>query len=71
MFTNTGLVSFAKECARRNLPYWYGTVCYKCTQVLLNAKAKQYPGHYTVGRMAKYKGAIAKKLVCMDCVGIS
>ncbi len=42
---------------------------YKCTQSLLNRKAKQYPSHYGSSRMARYKDDIAKKKVCADCVG--
>ena len=61
---------FAAWCEKMvGQPYWYGGVVYKCTQNLLDRKAKQYPAHYTSGRMKRYKDEIAKKKVCADCVG--
>ena len=50
-------------------PYWYGSCVYKCSQSLLDRKAKQYPAHYTSSRMKRYKDDISKKNVCADCVG--
>ena len=49
--------------------YWYGSCVYKCSQSLLDRKAKQYPAHYKSSRMKRYKDDIAKKKVCADCVG--
>ena len=40
-------------------PYWYGTCVYKCSTSLLNSKTRQYPDHYTSGRMSRYKSDIA------------
>ena len=61
---------FAAWCEKMvGQPYWYGSCVYKCTQSLLDRKAKQYPAHYTSGRMKRYKDDIAKKKVCADCVG--
>ena len=61
---------FAAWCEKMvGQPYWYGGVVYKCTQNLLDRKSKQYPAHYTSGRMKRYKDDIAKKKVCADCVG--
>jgi hypothetical protein len=51
-------------------PYWYGTCVYKCTEKLLNSKAKQYPEHYTEGRMDTYRQHIAEGRTGMDCVGM-
>ena len=66
--TATGLVEFAKRYVGN--PYWYGTFVLPCTQSLLNAKTAQYPGHYTSGRMARYRDDIAKGKTCADCVGL-
>ncbi len=61
---------FAAWCEKMvGQPYWYGGCVYKCTQSLLNRKAKQYPSHYTSSRMKRYKDDIAKKKVCADCIG--
>ena len=68
MLTNLDLVAFCEKMIGR--PYWYGCVVYKCTQSLLERKAKQYPSHYSSSRMPKYKKKIAEKEVCMDCVGL-
>ncbi len=66
-FTNE---HFAAWClSMLGQPYWYGSVVYKCTQSLLNRKAKQYPSHYDSSRMARYKDDIAKKKVAADCIG--
>ena len=61
---------FAAWCEKMvGQPYWYGGCVYKCTQSLLNRKAKQYPYHYTSSRMKRYKDDIAQKKVCADCIG--
>ena len=61
---------FAAWCEKMvGQPYWYGSCVYKCTQSLLDRKAKQYPAHYTSGRIKRYKDDIAKKKICADCVG--
>lgn len=67
-FTNEHFVEFIKSFV--GMPYWYGTVVYKCTESRLNSKAKQYPSHYASSRMSKYRDAIRRKLVCADCVGL-
>ena len=64
--TNTGLVNYAK--AQLGKPYWYGTFGNTATQSLLTAKTKQYPGHYTNGRMKKYNSQIGERV--HDCVGL-
>ena len=70
MLTNLQLVEFAKRAKDMGAKYWYGTVWYDATESLLARKAKQYPAHYTTGRMATYKQHIAQgKMVC-DCVGL-
>lgn len=51
--TNLGLVEHAEKWVGQ--VYWYGTYCQSCTESRLNAKKKQYPSHYTAGRMATYK----------------
>ena len=47
-------MEFAKRALAAGWKYWYGTVGYKATQSLLNSKARQYPAHYTAGRMGTY-----------------
>ena len=51
------------------LRYWYGTHGHKCTEDLLQRKKKQYPSHYTDGRLATYRKHIAAGDSCADCVG--
>lgn len=68
VFTNIEHVAWLKEQARLKRPYWYGTYYLDCTENLLNKKAKQYPSHYTPGRMATYRKHIANKQICGDCV---
>ena len=67
--TNWGLVDWAKKWL--GMPYWYGCVCYKCTQDLLTRKAKQYPKHYTQARMSRYKSDIAASKWASDCIGLA
>lgn len=67
--TNWGLADWAKSWL--GMPYWYGCVCYKCTQDLLNRKAKQYPKHYTQARMPRYKSDIAAGKWAADCIGLA
>ena len=66
--TASGLVAWAKEWLGQ--PYWYGTFCNPCSTGLLEAKRKQYPGHYTSLRMARYKADIGSGKSCADCVGL-
>lgn len=67
--TNWGLVDWAKKWV--GMPYWYGCVCYKCTDELLNRKAKQYPKHYTQSRMSRYKADISEGKWAADCIGLA
>lgn len=69
-FTNVQLVEFVKMLCDNKVPYWYGTCDYKCTEDLLQRKAKQYPAHYTSSRMEKYRKAISEKKICCDCIGM-
>lgn len=64
--TNTGLVEYAK--VQLDKPYWYGTFGNTATESLLNSKTKQYPSHYTSGRMSKYKSQLGQRV--HDCVGL-
>lgn len=68
MFKASELVAFVLSMV--GMPYWYGTCVYKCTESRLKSKSKQYPSHYGSSRTATYKKHIAKKLICMDCVGM-
>ena len=67
--TNFGLVDWAKKWV--GMPYWYGCVCYKCTQDLLTRKTRQYPKHYTSNRTACYKADIAGGKWASDCIGLA
>ena len=49
--------------------YWYGTHGHICSEELLQRKKKQYPAHYTSGRMSTYRKHIAEGALCADCVG--
>lgn len=62
--TNTGLVEHAEKWVGQ--VYWYGTYCQPCTESRLNAKKRQYPSHYTSGRMATYKQHIRQGKKCTD-----
>lgn len=70
MFTNVQLVNFCKAVYNAAWVYWYGTCGYKCTQSLYNAKAKQYPSHYTAARKSGYMADISAGKMCADCVGM-
>lgn len=67
--TNFGLVDWAKKWV--GMPYWYGCVCYKCTQDLLTRKTRQYPKHYTNSRMSRYKADISEGKWAADCIGLA
>ena len=62
-------VDWLKTQAALKRPYWYGTCGYSCTESLLKSKTRQYPAHYTSGRMARYRKDIAANQICGDCVG--
>lgn len=66
--TAVGLAAFVKEWVGQ--PYWYGCCCYDCTSSLLKRKTTQYPAHYTVARMARYREDIAAGKKCADCIGL-
>ena len=67
--TNFGLVDWAKKWV--GMPYWYGCVCYECTQDLLTRKTRQYPKHYISNRTARYKADIAGDKWASDCIGLA
>lgn len=64
------LAAWAEAAYQNGWVYWYGTCGYTCTEALLMRKARQYPGHYTDSRMAKYRRNIAEGKVCTDCIGL-
>lgn len=66
--TNQGLVEHALAWVGQ--VYWYGTYCQPCTQSRLAGKARQYPSHYTAGRMGAYREHIERGKKCTDCVGL-
>lgn len=69
--TGAGLAQYAFDLYKSGkYVYWYGTFGQACTESLLTAKAKQYPTHYTDGRMHRYKTHITTGRRCTDCVGL-
>ena len=54
--------------AKGGAQYWYGAVYQRATASLLASKRKQYPAHYTSGRMAKYNRDISNGVFVGDCV---
>ena len=62
-------MDYAKRALAEGWKYWYGTVGYRASQSLLNYKTKQYPAHYTAGRMGTYMKHIAEGRMVADCVG--
>ena len=69
---NAGSLSnFVKEQIAENedvLPGWLDGLVNVFEKTTVGVR-KQYPAHYTSGRMKRYKDDIAKKKVCADCVG--
>ncbi len=66
MKTNIGLVEYAE--AQLGRPYWYGTFGNKANHDLLKRKTAQYPQHYQLARMEKYKAQLGLRV--HDCVGL-
>lgn len=69
VFTNLEHAKWLREQVQLKRPYWYGTYHNKCTEKLLQKKAKQYPAHYTEKRMLTYRKHIEAGQTCGDCVG--
>lgn len=67
LFTDDQVLGWLK--ANMIMRYWYGTHGHKCTEDLLQRKRRQYPSHYTDGRMATYRKHIQAGDSCADCVG--
>lgn len=68
MLKASKLVSFCN--AMIGQAYWYGTYGNKCTKVLAQKKANQYPDYYADYTTKELQDAIDQKKVCMDCVGL-
>ena len=64
--TSLGLVSFALN--KLGCPYWYGTFGNIADENLLTIKARQYPSHYSKGRIPVYRTQFGKQV--FDCVGL-
>lgn len=67
--TNLGLAEWARDWL--GSAYWYGCVCYRCSEELLARKARQYPRHYTEARMPRYRADIAAGRRATDCIGLA
>lgn len=68
VFTSREHAEWLREQARLKRPYWYGCYYNACTEALLQKKARQYPAHYTEGRMPAYRRHIAAGQIAGDCV---
>ena len=64
MLTGEMLAAWAEKALAAGAKYWYGTCWYAAEEGLLLRKQKQYPAHYTAGRMATYRKHIAKGAWC-------
>lgn len=69
MYTNIGLVEYAKKWLE--LPTKYGWGCWGqlASEALITAKAKQYPNHYNSTRQAELAKLVGKVWL-IDCVGL-
>ena len=70
MFTGEMLAVWAEKALAAGAKYWYGTCWYAADEDLLLRKQKQYPSHYTAGRMSTYRKHIAEGRMVCDCVGL-
>ena len=70
MLTGEMLAAWAEKALAAGAKYWYGTCWYAAEEGLLLRKQKQYPAHYTAGRMATYRKHIAEGRMVCDCVGL-
>lgn len=70
MLNNFQFAAFCREAYASGWVYWYGTYGNECTQSRYEAKAKQYPKHYTSARKSGYMKDISGKKTCSDCVGL-
>lgn len=70
MFTGEMLAAWAERALEAGAKYWYGTCWYEADDALLSRKRRQYPSHYTDGRMATYRKHISEKRMVCDCVGL-
>lgn len=70
MLTGEMLAAWAERALEAGAKYWYGTCWYRATEDLLMRKQKQYPAHYTGGRMGTYRRHIAEGRMVCDCVGL-
>lgn len=70
MLTGEMLAEWAEMALAAGAKYWYGTCWYRAEESLLLRKQKQYPAHYTAGRIGTYRQHIAEKRMVCDCVGL-
>lgn len=69
--TNVELINFISRFNSSNTSYWYGTISgQKASSILLSQKMKQYPSHYTAGRMSRYQEDIKNNKYVTDCSGL-
>jgi hypothetical protein len=69
-FSAANLVKFVKGFVGQ--PYWYGTCVYKCTEALIQKKAKQYPDAYSSSSALKrYRQNVKDNMLCADCIGLN
>ena len=68
--TNTGLVSFCKECLTAKLGYVYSAFGRVCTKSLLDQAASHYPANNLAGGQMRKVGEkwLGRRVV--DCSGV-
>lgn len=69
MYTNVGLVEYAKAWLKHETRYGWGCWGQPVTNSIIQQKAKQYPGHYNSARQADL-AKLAGRAWLIDCVGL-
>ncbi len=68
MFTNKGLVAYAKAMCDYHSPYWYGTWGNICSEQLYQEKRRQYPANYDKWSKSSFVEQYGMKV--HDCMGL-
>ena len=68
MFTNLGLVAYAKAMCDYNSPYWYGTWGNVASEELYQEKRRQYREQYEKWSKSSFVEQYGKKV--HDCIGL-
>ena len=68
MFTNLGLVAYAKAMLDYKSDYWYGTYGNRASESLYQEKRRQYPSQYDKWDKSTFKAQYGRKV--HDCIGL-